>query len=161
MSHQPLPRSWVDRIFARFVAAFGVAKLVAMWPEDTHEAVKDAWGYQLGRFSPDTIRLALQATIDSGREWPPTLPEFVEQCRQCALGRAQHAPALALPMPEVSREVADENLRSIEKQIGDVKPRKGREWAQRIIDRAGAGEAVPIATLEMARRAIVVQEEAA
>ena len=105
MSHQPLPRAWVDRIFARFIAAFGIVRLAAMWPEDQHDEVKAAWAEQLGRFAPETIRAALQATIDSGREWPPTLPEFVEQCRRSALGRYSSATALAGPAPD--RAAAD------------------------------------------------------
>ncbi len=161
MSHQPLPRAWVDRIFARFIAAFGVAKLVAMWPEDTHEAVKDAWGHQLGRFAPETIRVALQYVIDSGREWPPTLPEFVEQCRLSSLGRAQHAPANALPRPDVPREVVDENLRRIDASVRSVKPKPDREWAQRILTRIAAGEVVPVTVRQMALAATQAQTEAA
>lgn len=161
MSRQPLPRAWVDRIFARFIAAFGVAKLVAMWPEDQHESVKDAWGSQLGRFAPDTIGMAIQAVIDSGREWPPTLPEFVEQCRQSALGRVQHAAATALPRPDVPREVVDENLRRIDESVRSVKPKPGREWAHKIIARVQAGECVPYTVHQMALHAIGAQQEPA
>lgn len=159
MSHQPLPRAWVDRIFARFLGAYGVSKLAAMWPEDQHDAVKEAWAEQLGRFQPESIRLALQGLIDSGREWPPTLPEFVEQCRLCALGRVAHARAEMLPAPKRDPEVMQDRLREIEGMTKSAKPKPGREWAQRIIARVKSGEAVPIAVHQMALRAIGAEVE--
>ena len=80
--HQPLPASWVDRLFARFSAAWGFQKTGVMFPVESHEAVRALWAEQLGRFQPESIRAALQAEIDSGREWPPTLPEFLHLCIQ-------------------------------------------------------------------------------
>ena len=158
---QPLPPAWVERLFERFSAAFGAMKVGTMWPAEDHETVKALWSEQLGRFSPETLRAALQAVVDSGRAWPPTLPEFVEQCRQCALGRVQHAAAAALPRPDVPREVVDDNLRSIGEAIATVKPRPGREWAHKIVARVQTGECVPYTVHQMALRAIGAQEEPA
>lgn len=160
-AHKYLPPAWVDRLFARFAAAFGSMKVGTMYPVDQADEVHALWGQQLSRFAPESIGLALQAVIDSGREWPPTLPEFVEQCRLSALGRAQHAPANALPRPDVPREVVDENLRRIDASVRSVKPKPDREWAQRILARIAAGEVVPVTVRQMALAATQAQTEAA
>lgn len=96
MSSTPLPASWVDRIFSRFAAMFGVQKVGAMWAGTPIEEVKAVWAAQIGRFPPEAIGKAMQAVVDSGREWPPTLPEFVALCRQ--FRDPSHVPA-ALPAP--------------------------------------------------------------
>jgi hypothetical protein len=88
----------VDRLFARFVALYGSQKVGAMWADADLAEVKMVWAVQLSRFNPQSIKVALQCLIDSGREWPPTLPEFIEACRQAALGRQQRqVPALLAP----------------------------------------------------------------
>jgi len=88
----------VDRLFARFVALYGSQKVGAMWADADLSEVKMVWAVQLSRFNPQSIKVALQCLIDSGREWPPTLPEFIEACRQAALGRQQQqVPALLAP----------------------------------------------------------------
>ena len=152
--HQPLPASWVDRLFARFSAAWGFQKTGVMFPVESHEAVRALWAEQLGRFQPESIRAALQAEIDSGREWPPTLPEFVEQCRQSALGRSTSAPLLAGPAPD--RGAAAAQIRLIADKVAAVsRPPAGREWAQRILSRVASGDSVSPAVLAMAKAAAV------
>lgn len=151
---QPLPPAWVERLFERFSAAFGAMKVGTMWPAEDHEAVKALWSEQLGRFSPDTLRAALQAVVDSGRAWPPTLPEFVEQCRQSALGRSTSAPLLAGPAPD--RGAAAAQIRLIADKVAAMsRPAAGREWAQRILSRVASGDSVSPAVLAMAKAAAV------
>jgi hypothetical protein len=113
----PLPDAWVERLFARFVAIYGSQKVGAMWVDAPMVEVKELWAEQLGRFEPASIGLAMQRVIDRGIEWPPTLPEFVELCRQSAIARAQSAsPAALLPRPGDARtdiETARQRLREI------------------------------------------------
>lgn len=100
MSTQPssLPPDWVDRLFARFLAFYGAQKVGAMWNGADVAEVKAVWGEQLGRYRPVTIGAALQKLIDSGNQWPPTLPEFVELCRLAAVEKhAGDRFALAAP----------------------------------------------------------------
>lgn len=88
----------VDRLFARFLALYGAQKMAGMWADTDMADVKSVWAEQLAKFHPQSIRDALQRLIESGREWPPTLPEFVELCRQSAIGRQQaQVPALLSP----------------------------------------------------------------
>lgn len=154
-----LPPAWVDRLFARFAAAYGSMKVGTMYPADQVEEVRELWAQQLGRFAPESIGLAVQAVIDGGREWPPTLPEFVEQCRRCALSRVAHAPAVMLPAPNLEPEIIAARLREIEDLTGVAKPKPGREWAHKIVSRAEAGEPVPYAVDRMALNAIGAKVE--
>lgn len=67
-----------------------------MWAASDVAEVKAVWGEGLGTCSAGTLRAALQALVDSGSEWPPTLPEFRELCRQYDRPEAA-SPALAAP----------------------------------------------------------------
>lgn len=122
-----LPLSWIETLFARFSAAWGAQKIGAMFPADSHDDVKSLWADQLGRFEPETLRHALQAAIDTGKEWPPSLPEFVAVCQRSAVERKAHAPAVALPMPKASPDVVAKALDG----IGAVdKSRDMLRWAR-------------------------------
>lgn len=98
MSPKPLPSAWVDRLFSRLAAFYGSQKLATMWVDADMAEVKAVWAEQLGRFEPTSISAALQRLIDSGNQWPPTLPEFCELCRQAAVARrgAQDAAVLLM-----------------------------------------------------------------
>lgn len=134
MSSQPLPPAWVERLFERFSAAFGAMKVGTMWPAEDHETVKALWGEQLGRFTPDTIRSALQAVVDSGRAWPPTLPEFVELCRQCAVVRAQSASVDTMRLTNGGSQRDDAAagvVREVIDRAAKAHPSDPRFWAKR------------------------------
>jgi len=152
MSHQPLPASWVDRLFGRFSATWGVQKMGAMFPTETHDEVRGVWAEQLGRFAPESIRAALQSATDSGREWPPSLSEFVEACRQASVARQQHAPVKLLDTPRTSADEAHANVERIRSLMHNPKP--GREWAYHLLARGERGETVPMAVRQMAEKAI-------
>lgn len=94
---KPLPGAWVDRLFARFVAIYGAQKTQSMWAGADMAEVKELWGEQLGRFKAESIAGSLQRLVESGNQWPPTLPEFVELCRQSSVERARTS--VALPPP--------------------------------------------------------------
>lgn len=96
MPEKSIPTAWVDRLFDRFTAIYGAQKVAAMWGGADLAEVKALWAQQLGRFTGGTIAVAVQAVIDSGRQWPPTLPEFVAICRDYARPEATSA-QLALP----------------------------------------------------------------
>lgn len=153
-THTPLPSAWVERLFFRFGAIWGVQKVAAMFPPESHGEVLTLWADQLGRFAGESIREALQSLTDSGREWPPSLSEFIAACQQAAVARRQHAPAALLDIPRAAPEVVAEQLADIERIAAAVKPRKGREWARKILDRAASGENVPICVRQMAERAL-------
>lgn len=147
-----IPISWIDTLFSRFSAAWGAQKVGAMFPAESHADVKALWAAQLARFEPETLRHALAATLESGREWPPSLPEFVATCQRSATERRARAPAVALPMPNGSPEVAERAVSEAGKALQARRP--NRDWASRILARVSRGERVSLAAVQMAQRAM-------
>src|SRR5574343_1741160 len=119
----PLPVAWVEALFRRFTVTWGAQKVASTFAPPTGcetdwmEDVMNHWGAQLGGFGPGALRCALQAAIDSGRDWPPTLPEFKMLCRE--FNRTEQRPA-ALPAPgegTTDREMAREQLARIKSML--------------------------------------------
>lgn len=108
-----LPDAWVDRLFARFIAFYGSQKVGTMWVDAGMDEVKAVWAEQLGRFEAASIAGALQRLVDGGSQWPPTLPEFVELCRQSALDRKAAQRFEALPAPGASFTDAETAKRKV------------------------------------------------
>ncbi len=61
----------------------------------------DSWAYGLAGLAPDQVRTGLDSLKASGRDWPPTLPEFRSMCELTDVDRTDGA-ALAARLP-VSR----------------------------------------------------------
>jgi len=101
----------VERLFARFAQIFGGQKVAAMWAGVDQAELKAVWGASLGRFGTQTIGRAVQALVEQGTQWPPTLPEFAELCRQ--YNRPEHQVA-ALPAPGSAETCSDEARRNLE-----------------------------------------------
>lgn len=99
-----LPSRWIDEIFKRFSVAWGAQKTRGMfaapegmentadWAEDVH----NLWAEQLGAYSGEVIGRALQAAVDSGRDWPPTLPEFKALCADYRRSEVADAPSIGM-----------------------------------------------------------------
>ena len=160
---EPLPAAWVDRLFSRFVAMYGSQKVGAMWADADRDEVKGVWGDALGKYTGDTLASAVRGLIDSGSQWPPTLPEFSEACRVAAVNRRDHAevPALAAPGASVTtREEAAEILTRI--GAAAPKPRVDpKAWAHRVLARAAAGDqSLALESIRMAERALKAKDAA-
>lgn len=156
MSSQQKFAELVDRLFSRFTAIYGSQKVAGMWGDADIAEVKQVWMQRLSQFQIASIGGAVDRLVESGREWPPTLPEFVELCRQSAIGRANASQAALLPAPRSSPESAGRFVAEVAEKI---KPRApSRAWAGKIIARHRAGEPVPTAVLNMARAAEVCHD---
>lgn len=151
MSSQQKFAELVDRLFSRFIAIYGSQKVAGMWGDADIAEVKQVWTQRLSQFQIASIGGAVDRLIESGREWPPTLPEFVELCRQAAIGRANADQSALLPMPRSTPEAAGQFVAQVVKSIKSRGP--NRAWAGKILARHQAGESVPMAVLAMARAA--------
>jgi hypothetical protein len=78
-----LPAEWIERIFALMLASYGT-KFTDLWRGTDLVAVKAMWAEKLGGFAdkPKAIKDALNALDE--RPFPPTLPEFLNLCREAA-----------------------------------------------------------------------------
>jgi hypothetical protein len=139
-----LPARAVDRLFARFVAMYGLGAMQRMWGDSPTEDVKGVWADSLGRFSLDEILGGLRALEDAGSAFPPTLPEFVGLCkRKPAVVPPEHRKLLPLP-DRTPEEIAAGH--AMAKRIASaVRPDEKRDpaaWAYRVIARYRSGDRV-------------------
>ena len=148
-----LPVAWVDRIFARFSAMYG-NKFADMWKDTNLAEVKLMWAGKLGGFidKPDAIKQALDSFDE--RPWPPTLPEFIVACRDCA--RRMPGQALALPEP-ISTQAAVAIVAEAHKRAGISPKRSGYDfklWAKKLRAEYQAGVCLTHTQIQMASDAL-------
>lgn len=115
---QPLPDSWVLRLFARFAEVYGSQKTAAMWGDVGVDSLVPVWAEALGRFDAATLGAAVRAMPERDSAWPPTLPEFVAMCRDQRV-RPEHMPALPVPK-RTPEEIAAgaEQMQRIREMLG-------------------------------------------
>ena len=152
-----LPVSWVDRLFDRMQGFYG-SLWVDRWRSGELDAngrdrgllnAKATWCVELGGFVDQSERI--QKAIEACRscKLPPTLPEFMELCRQ-----ASPNVVLALPAPKVSQEVARERVAQLEAGVSKITGMAGRDhkkWARDIL---AAPKNYPAVSVRMAREAL-------
>lgn len=78
-----LPDSWIEKLFQKFEDFYG-SKWADQFGAFPRERVKATWAEELAGFAaiPDAIKAALDAQKAS--MFPPTLPEFLQLCRDAA-----------------------------------------------------------------------------
>ena len=108
-----LPDSWVEKLFQKFEDFYG-AKWAAQYGDFPRDRVKRTWAEELGGFSGDSIAKALDA--QKSTKFPPTLPEFIELCRESAR-RVGTATAPALIHKPTTEEL--DHQRVMAKRLGD------------------------------------------
>ena len=122
-STPPLSPDLVERLFAKLATIYGSQKMSTMWADLPPEDVKATWGAALGRYPLRTVGRAVQSLVEQAGEWPPTLPQFCELCRQ--FNRPEHQ-SCALPAPGqgyTDAEQAKRNLQRIKSMLaGAIKP---------------------------------------
>ncbi len=157
-SPRPLPASWADRLFERMQGMYGSLWVDRWRTGELDENGRDrgllnaklTWCADLGGFveQPERITRALEACRH--RALPPTLPEFLDLCRQ-----AQVTPQAALPAPKITPEVAQaraEEVASVAKTIARKSAgHDHRAWARRIV---ADPKAFPSANVKLAREAL-------
>jgi len=135
-----LPDAWVERIFERLSGLYG-ARFSDMWRGTDWANVKRTWAERLAGFAdkPNAIKSALDSC--DARPFPPTLPEFLADCRaaQLRIGPA----VLALPEPKLDPEVAAARARQVQKQAEKaMRNPVAHLWALKIMNDIASGVVV-------------------
>lgn len=155
---QPLPLGWVRKLFAELQGNYGT-RFLDMWRSgvtDTNNDdvgllnAMDMWAEKLAGFRgrPEAIRRVL----DTLPQNPPTLPQFVDLCRQ-ACPTPEHK---ALPAPEIPPSVIAARQAEAEAMARQVLAPKvdHKAWAK--LHRADwlAGRSLLMVQVEMASDAL-------
>jgi hypothetical protein len=81
------------------------------------EEVKSVWAEELGQFVGDDLREALGVATKHYPDYPPTLPQFVNLCRDARKSRAQTVTKLpsdrGVPCPPEIKAQMDKFLRRV------------------------------------------------
>ena len=88
----PLPRSWVEKMFDKMLLDYG-KKFIDQWGGADPEKLVNHWAQEMASYSPQEIKRGLAAM--EGRDWPPTLPEFKKMCRPPVDGAAAYHEAVS------------------------------------------------------------------
>ncbi len=138
LKRPPLRDDWIEKIFDRMHGLYGSLWLDRWRSGEVIEQggqrfdrglllAKATWAGELAGFADQPGRIAKALDACRHRNLPPTLPEFLEFCRQ------QHADMPpALPAPNVPREVVQERAAELCRATGKIaaKPAGGTAWAE-------------------------------
>ena len=114
----PLPLTWIESMFKRFEGMYGKT-FHAKWDGMDIENIKRVWAEDLGEFSGETIKAALQACRETC-EHPPSSAKFYQLCKACRKPVEQQF--YALPHHKsYSPDVAKENLEKIKDMLAKSK----------------------------------------
>lgn len=106
-------------------------------------AAMRVWNAALGKYDDAVIELAVARLTDAHPDFPPNLPQFEALCR-AAMPRAAQARLSAPAVRPIAVQLA---------LLGD-----GKDWARRIVARAGAGDrSITRAVLRAAMQALGMQ----
>lgn len=94
----------IGELWRRMTAIYGHRWLSSYGPTDAD----DTWLRGLNGLSPSDLGKGLMACVESGDEWPPTLPAFRRLCKPDPYPYRNDVPAL--PVPEISKERALEHI---------------------------------------------------
>lgn len=123
-----LPDAWIERLFDNMAAMYG-SKFADLWRGTDPEKVRAMWAEKLAGFSdkPQAIKAAL-AALDE-RPFPPTLPEFLQLCREAAKRTGTAHPALPFKAdPEKAKAATARLMAQLSGKAEDYDPLL---WAKR------------------------------
>lgn len=109
-----LPESWINKIFDYQIAMYG-SRFADLWRGTDLEKVKAVWAEKLKGFesNPEAIKEALNSLDD--KPWPPSLPEFLQLCRNAATRKGTF---VSLSAPSMDKETARARLQQAAEKAG-------------------------------------------
>lgn len=85
------------------------------WASSYGELDDGTWAAGLADLELEDIRRGIEAVRDSGKEWPPSLPEFRDMCKKPAT--PFDGVYKRLPKPQVDPELVEEYIREMREKI--------------------------------------------
>ncbi len=141
-----LPAAWVDRLFARLIAVYGMA-FMRQYEGLQADDVKAMWAQELANFKtwPDAITYAL----DMLPERAPNVIEFRNICR-----RAPRPEQPRIEAPPADPAVVEAGLAQLDEIKKQMPSSEGIEWAHRIMRRYQMGERPSATSVKFAQQAL-------
>lgn len=124
-----------------------------MWAGTPADELCAAWAIELGRFDGEDIRRALEAMRFAYKQFPPTLYEFADLCRDASRMRAQTVRRIDPPPSGIANAEVLAAVHRLTRNMLDRK-RDPRDWARRILTREQAGERMTIYAVRCAKEAL-------
>ena len=129
-------------------------KFADMWAGVDLEDVKKCWSDELRIYSIDQVGAAVDGL--KVNNFPPTLPEFLQLCA-ASKAKANVTYTQAVPRLQAKDQPGDwhaakARCMELAKQFGHKQP--SNDWANRILQRAEAGENIPADSMRMAMAAM-------
>lgn len=86
-----------------------------MWGDVPQAEVIPVWADELGRYSAEDVKDALEVLPKAYQHYPPTLYEFADLCSDAKKRRAQTVPKLTAPRTEMPDKVRQQLRAFVEK----------------------------------------------
>lgn len=150
-----VPRLWVERLFAKMAAFYG-DKFANMWRGANIEEVQKAWAVEMHKLA----NAQLKAGVDSltALPKPPTLPEFLNLCRQARIEQVSSAAPRLENQTRADEKTVDSNVARMKGIVKNVRLAKAHPgWAFDIClsGQTRSREKVTVDTWKDARTAIL------
>lgn len=123
-----IPQRWVESLFAKMSAYYG-ARFADLWRGSNLAEVQKAWGIELGKITAQQLKAGVDALTAFVR--PPTLPEFVQHCRQTRAEAIAQTALVLTHEPKTSPEEAARNLDAVRSAMTQIQAKPTAEWAFR------------------------------
>jgi hypothetical protein len=106
-----------------FSVMYGNQKVKAMYMEDDNGimAANEAWETFLRKTKPEVIRKVIDTLPGLGRDWPPSLSEFMGMCRD--FDRVEQRQTVSLPAPKHVTDEGKAVLRKMKEMLESKKVR--------------------------------------
>lgn len=134
-----LSDAWIGKIFDHMSGLYG-SQFADKWANSNIDSVRSLWAAKLAGFRdmPEAIKEALDA-LDN-KPYPPSLPEFLELCRDAARRRGAATKAIPYkPTPE-EQEQARAAARKAADAAANFGNRDQRKWIADLKARKESGE---------------------
>ncbi|SDH10575.1 hypothetical protein SAMN05216466_107117 [Paraburkholderia phenazinium] len=107
-----LPKRWIETLFSKMSAFYG-ARFADMWRGSKVDEVQKAWAVELFKLSREQLKAGSDSLTAIPK--PPTLPEFVNLCKQARAEQAAHTARQIEHIEPADPKVIAENMGRIQR----------------------------------------------